>query len=191
RAGGGRGAAREAPAGARVLAPLQVLDGFGLLKNPPPTTQAIAAANIAEARPSADNPPGYYGPAGAPRALKLMSAKSQLKPLPAMPTGVERRVYQGDTAQPIKPQLLPFAWALLFAAVAAVLFWQAGGLLLGRRVARTGTATLTALAICPAVLFGVCDPASAQRASAAPRGSVDDGRAIQATAKVTFGYVLS
>src|SRR5262249_50165008 len=58
-----KGAASDAPSAAEVLAPLQVLDGFGLLKNPPPTTQAIAAAKIAEARPNADNPPGYYGPA--------------------------------------------------------------------------------------------------------------------------------
>ena len=67
----------------RCWRPLQVLDGFGLLKNPPPTTQAIAAAKIADAKPSAENPPGYYGPAGAPRALNLMTPKSLLKPLPS------------------------------------------------------------------------------------------------------------
>src|SRR5262249_58521532 len=105
RAGGGRGAAREAPAGARVLAPLQVLDGFGLLKTPPPTTQAIAAAKIAEARPSADNPPGYYGPAGAPRALNLMTPKSQLKPLPALPAGVQPRAPHRPTPPPTNPPL--------------------------------------------------------------------------------------
>ena len=82
---------------------MQVLDGFGFLKNPSPTTEPIAAAKIADARPSAENPPGYYGPAGAPRALNLLTAKSLLKPLPSMPMGVERRVYEGDTAQPIKP----------------------------------------------------------------------------------------
>ena len=61
---------------AEVLAPLQVLDGFGLLKNPSSTTQAIAAAKIADAKPSAENPPGYYGPAGAPRALNLLSPRA-------------------------------------------------------------------------------------------------------------------
>jgi uncharacterized protein DUF4159/aerotolerance regulator-like protein len=186
-----KGASSDAPSAAEVLAPLQVLDGFGLLKNPPPTTQAIAAAKIAEARPNADNPPGYYGPASAPRALNLMTPKSQLKPLPAMPPGVERRVYQGDTAQPIKPQLLTVALALLFADILAVLLLQAGGLLLSRRVGRAGTASLAAMAIAAAAWFGLCDPANAQRAAAAPRPTVDDGRAIQATAKVTFAYVLS
>src|SRR5207244_6015713 len=110
-------AASEASAAAEVLTPLQVLDGFGLLKNPPPTTQAIAAAKIQDAKPSAENPPGYYGPAGAPRALNLMTPKSLLKPLPAMPLGTERRVYEGDTAQPMKPQLLTIALALLFADI--------------------------------------------------------------------------
>jgi hypothetical protein len=186
-----KAAASDAPAVAEVLAPLQVLDGFGLLKNPPPTTQAIAAAKIAEARPSADNPPGYYGPAGAPRALNLMTPKSQLKPLPAMPAGVERRIYQGDTAQPIKGQLLAIALALLFADILAVLLLQAGGLLLGRRAARAGTASLAAAAIGLAALLAVTDPVRAQSGASAPRTAHDDGRAIQATAKVTFGYVLS
>src|SRR6185295_9066674 len=140
--GDGKGTASDAPSAAEVLAPLQVLDGFGLLKNPSPTTQAIAAAKIAEARPSAENPPGYYGPAGAPRALNLLTPKSLLKPLPAMPLGVERRVYEGDTAQPIKPQLLTVALALLFADIIAVLLLQAGGLVFGRRAARAGTAAL-------------------------------------------------
>jgi Domain of unknown function (DUF4159)/Aerotolerance regulator N-terminal len=179
----------DAPATAEVLAPLQVLDGFGLLKNPSPTTEAIAAAKIADARPSAENPPGYYGPAGAPRALNLMTPKSLLKPLPSMPMGVERRVYEGDTAQPIKPQLLTIALALLFADIVAVLLLQAGGLLFGRRSARVGTAALVAIA--GSVLLVLANPANAQSTAPASRPRSDDAAAIQATAKVTFGYVLS
>ena len=192
--GDGKSATSDAPAAAEVLAPLQVLDGFGLLKNPSPTTQAIAAAKITEARPNAENPPGYYGPAGAPRALNLMTPKSLLKPLPSMPMGVERRVYEGDTAQPIKPQLLTIALALLFADIVAVLLLQAGGMLFGRRAARAGTAALVAF-IATAALLVPHGPAGAQSTpqpsapAARPRG--DDARAIQSTAKVTFGYVLS
>ncbi len=91
---------QAAPAAVEVLSPLQVLDGFGLLKNPPPTTQGIAASKIADAKPNAENPPGYYGPAGAPRALNLLTQKSLLKPLPSLPIGVERRAYEGDAAEP-------------------------------------------------------------------------------------------
>jgi hypothetical protein len=189
---GDKGTGSDAPAAAEVLAPLQVLDGFGLLKNPPPTTQAIAAAKITDARPTAENPPGYYGPSGAPRALNLMTPKSLLKPLPSMPMGVERRVYEGDTAHPIKPQLLAFALALLFADIVAVLLLQAGGLIFGRRAA---TAALAAFAIAAAALLALPAPADAQSTGQSPapaaRPRSDDGRAIQATAKVTFGYVLS
>ena len=119
-----------------VLSPLQVLDGFGLLKNPPPTTQGIAASKIADARPNAENPPGYYGPAGAPRALNLLTQKSLLKPLPSLPIGVERRAYEGDAAEPVKPQLLMAAMALLFADILAVLLLQAGGFAFMRRAGR-------------------------------------------------------
>jgi hypothetical protein len=193
--GDGKSDASDAPATAEVLAPLQVLDGYGLLKNPPPTTQAIAAAKIADAKPSAENPPGYYGPAGAPRALNLLTPKSLLKPLPAMPPGVERRFYEGDTAQPLKPQMLGAALALLCADIIAVLLLQAGGIVLGRRAHHASVAALAGLAMAASLLLA-SDPADAQQSgvpSAAPasRPRPDDRRAIQATAKVTFGYVLS
>ena len=169
-----------------------MLDGFGLLKNPPPTTQAIAAAKIPMPSPSAENPPGYYGPAGAPRALNLMTAKSLLKPLPSMPLGVERRVYEGDAAQPIKPQLLSVALALLFADIVAVLLLQAGGLLLrpprAARPARRHRCARHRRGVLGARCAG---PAHAQTSPPARRVRADDARAIQATAKVTFGYVLS
>ncbi len=188
--GDGKGATSDAPATVEVLAPLQVLDGYGLLKNPPPTTQAISTAKIADARPNAEHPPGYYGPAGSPHALNLMTPKSLLKPLPAMPAGTERRVYEGDTAQPLKPQLLSFALALLFADILAVLLLQAGGLAFGRRAERAGAAVLAAL-VAGALLLLLIPPANAQSAPPTPAARSDDARSIQATAKVTFGYVLS
>jgi hypothetical protein len=188
--GDGKGNASDAPTAAEVLAPLQVLDGFGLLKSPPPTTQAIAAAKIADAKPSAEHPPGYYGPAGAPRSLNLMTPKSLLKPLPAMPLGTERRVYEGDTAQPLRPQLLTIALALLFADIVAVLLLQAGGLAFRRRAARAGTAAVAAFLAIGTLLLAA-DRVDAQTPAPAPRSRVDDGRTIQATGKVTFGYVLS
>ena len=189
-----KGATSDAPASAEVLAPLQVLDGFGLLKNPPPTTQAISATKIVDAKPSTEHPPGYYGPAGTPRALNLMTPKSLLKPLPSMPSGVERRVYEGDTAQPVKPQLLTLAMALLFADIVAVLLLQAGGLVFGRRGAagRAAGAAMFALVFAGAglVLAGTSLAQTARPAPPQP-GRVDDGRTIQATGRVTFGYVLS
>ena len=113
-----------------------------------------------------------------------------------MPMGVERRVYEGDTAQPIKPQLLAFALALLFADIVAVLLLQAGGLFFGRRAARAARPRWRPLAIAAAALLALPGPADAQSTAPehpapAARPRADDARAIQATAKVTFGYVLS
>jgi hypothetical protein len=179
----------EAARTADVLAPLQVLDGFGLLRSPPPTTQGIATAKIAEAKPSFENPPGYYGPSGAPRALNLLTPKSLLKPLPSLPSGAERRVYEGDAAQPIKPQLLTAAMALLFADILAVLLLQAGGLgFLMRRTARVAGA-LAAIVLAAGLLMAGSGTAHAQ--GPAPGMKPADALAIQATSKVTFAYVVT
>jgi hypothetical protein len=177
----------DAAASANVLAPLQVLDGFGLLKNPSPTTQAISAAKILDAKPSAENPPGYYGPAGAPRALNLMTQKSLIKPMPSLPSGVDRRAYESDTARPLKPELLSIALALLFIDILAVVLLQTGAIF-GRHLGRAGAAAIAVLAI-GAAAYMTAWPASAQTAPARP--SAADTRAIQATGKVTFGYVVS
>ena len=179
-------ASSDAPQSADVLAPLQVLDGFGLLRNPSPTHAAIAAAKIADAQPSAENPPGYYGPAGAPRALNVITGKSVLKPLPSMPRGIERRAYEGDTARPLKPQLLGLALLLLLADVAAVLVLQSGGPLSARRFPRPAAVVLAA-----ALAAGAIPSAHAQSPAPVSKARSDDPRAIQATGKVTFGYVLS
>jgi uncharacterized protein DUF4159/aerotolerance regulator-like protein len=176
-----------AAANADVLSPLQVLDGFGLLKSPPPTTQGIAASKIADARPDAENPPGYYGPAGTPRALNLLTPKSLLKPLPAMPAGTDRRLYEGNTAQPLKPQLLAAAMALLFADILAVLLLQAGGFAMMRR-ARRAAAMLAIAALGTGVLLAVSAGAADAQGSPTARADVT---AVKATSKVTFAYVVT
>jgi hypothetical protein len=189
----GDGKSSGAGSGAEVLSPLQVLDGFGLLRSPPPTTQGIAASKIAEAKPTAENPPGYYGPAGAPRALNLLTPKSLLKPLPSLAGGVERRVYEGEAAQPVKPQLLVAAMTLLFADILAVVLLQAGGLggLMGRFGSRAQRAAgiLAAIALGCGLLLAGASPANAQASTAPPTTRPLDAVALQATSKVTFAYV--
>ena len=177
----------EGAATADVLSPLQVLDGFGLLRSPPPTTQGIAASKIAEARPNAENPPGYYGPAGAPRALNLVTPKSLLKPLPALPAGAERRLYEGNTAQPLKPQLLLAAMTLLFADILAVLLLQAGGFAFTRRARRAAAVLALAVFGAGALMALSAAPASAQALPSARA----DVMAVKATSKVTFGFVVT
>src|SRR5262249_47346230 len=139
---------------------------------------------------SAETPPGYYGPAGAPRALNLLTPKSLLKPLPAAPLGVEHRVYEGDTAQPLKPQLLSFALLLLFVDIMAVLLLELGvrGVRLKRPGGWTGLLLLMATALAASSSL---DAAHAQSTAPQGRARGEDVRAVQATGKVSFGYVLS
>ncbi len=209
---GGRGEATRADAGAgaaprtqTVLAPIQVLDGFGLLRPPPPTAQAIPATALADLAPSADHPPGYYGPQDAPRALNLLSATSDLKPLPAMPAAAQARAYQSATASPLKPPLLGIALALLLVDMMAVLLLQWGGRLIRRpRTAAASLALLAAgtglvvwLAAVPVAVAQVIPPPSAPSATG-PRVVQPGARltpaqdlALRATRVVTLGYVVT
>ena len=41
-----------------------------------------------------------------------MTQKSLIKPMPSLPSGVDRRAYESDTARPLKPELLSIALAL-------------------------------------------------------------------------------
>ncbi len=178
-----------------VLAPVQSLDGYGTLKAPPPTAQALSSADAFTATASLDHPPGYYGSAGAPRALNVLGPKSILKPLPAMPSNVTRRGYDGATATPLKPSLLTIALGLLFADVLAVLILGMGGLHLARRA--KATAATSALA---AIMFVGLPPGNADAQGLLPRKTTpvpsanftpNDASAMRATSKVTFGYVIT
>ena len=102
--------------------------------------------------------------------------------------GILTAYLEGDTTQPLKPQPLAIALALLFADIVAVLLLQSG-LFFGRRAQRAGAAAVAAII----VVGSLTGAALAQTAAPTPpHGTrVDDVRAIQATAKVTFGYVLS
>jgi hypothetical protein len=173
---------------AEVLNPIQVLDGFGTLKPPPPTAQPIVAARIDTLKTSVDHPPGYYGTESTPRALNVAGMKTELKPLPGLAGGVERRTFEGETSQLLKPWLLGAALALLFIDVVAVMLLQAGSF--GRRRAARA-ATGAAGFIIAAILISNWSPAQAQSGGASPAQTRDQQMAIQATGKVTFAYVLT
>ncbi len=211
---------------AEVLAPTQVLDGFGLLRSPPPTAQAITSKQLAEAKATAEHPPGLYGPPASPRALNLMSSKSVLAAIPSLPSRFERRALEGSAARPLKPHLLTLGLGLLFIDILATL-WLAGALALpGRRAAGAAAVALAALMFgapptdAAPVSVGWVSMATEGNASshfhraqfvpqpvpqgrgggmlglppprpAPPIPQTPEGRAIAATGKATFGYVLS
>ncbi len=184
-----------APDTPSVLPPLQTLDGYGVLTPPPPTAQPISASQVHDLVPSLDHPPGYYGAGGSPHAINVLGPKSTLKPLPPLPTGTERLNYGNESARPMKSWLLLAALALLFADIIAVIFLQ-GGFLFGRGSRRPAHAAL-ALLIAGGAVFMTAPRAEAQpvEAPAASQGARStqalDERAMEATSKVTLGYVLT
>jgi hypothetical protein len=192
--GGGTGTSGEGAADTpAVLPPLQTLDGFGILAPPPPTAQPVAAAKVHDLVPSLDHPPGYYGAGGSPRAVNVLGPKSTLKPLPSLPAGTEHLSYESESAQPMKAWLLFAALALLFADIIAVILLQSGGLALRRR--RPAHAALALMIVGAAALLPApgahAQPADAPPTQGAVSAQATDERAIEATGKVTIGYVLT
>jgi hypothetical protein len=193
------GNASEAPDLPTVLPPLQTLDGFGVLKPPPPTAQPIPASKINNLIPSLDHPPGYYGAGGSPRAVNVLGAKSRLEPLPSLPTQVQRLSYASEGAMPLKSWMLLAALALLFLDIIAVIFLQRGGLRLGRQIPHApGAATfllafagLTAAVLLSSPLYAQTFRTTTPQPVMPDNVSPADARAMEATSKVTLGYILT
>lgn len=174
-----------------VLSPVQVLDGRGGLRPPPPTASPIPVNEFAKTRPSADHPPGYYGPAGRPRALNLMAVDMELKPLPSLPSAASVRVYEDEAATNLKPWLLAIGLALLLVDVLAVLLLQSGGMRTSA-ASRTAAAHVAAAIALAGAMILLAPPqlafAQDTRAGVSKPGDTD---AIAATSRVTFGFVLT
>ncbi len=206
---------------AEVLAPTQVLDGYGILKPPPPTAQAITARELAEAKSSAEHPPGLYGPAASPRSLNLLSAKTVLAALPPLPPGFQRRAIEGSSARPLKPHLLTLGLALLLIDILATL-WLSGAFgAFPRKAAAQASllavflltgATIGSLQVdaLPVIDTSMRPQTTLQLAQFYPQAPQQnrglnlppprpsravpagpDARAIASTSHATFGYVLS
>lgn len=175
-----------------AFAPIQTLDGYGILRPPPPTAEAIPTERVQKAKAGLQHPPGYYGAQGAPRALNVLEPESVLAPLPSRPSGVSQMLYDTEPATPLTPFLLSASLGLVFADILAVL------VLLGalaaiaskagwrKRTAVAG-ALLFALALAPALL--ATSPAVAQSPPGGPPPGTDVAQ--KATASVTLGYVLT
>ncbi len=209
------GSAKAATARARetILPPVQVLSGFGVLKPPTPTAEAISSAKIFNSRPSAVHPPGYYGSSAVPRALNVIGPRTVLNPLPPLPSGITRRIMETAKATMLKPWLLAATLALIFADVIAVLILQAGSNLFSRAKKSVGQAagsTSKAASILLATGLGLTagmgsgdvgslfNSAMAQtptlsgdNSETRPGKRLNEQFILRATSKVTFGYVLT
>jgi len=188
----------DAPETPAVLPPLQTLDGYGVLKSPPPTAQPVSAAKVHDLTPSLDHPPGYYGAASSPRAINVLNANSKLAPLPALP-GAQRLSYASEGAKPLKSWLLLAALGLLFADIIAIILLQ-WGYGFSRRFRRApATAAVAALLVAVSALPSstslsaqeIFQQNDAEVVSPKTPVSPTDQRAMDATSKVTLGYVLT
>jgi len=187
--------AKDAPEAGAVLTPLGTLDGYGTLGAAPPTAQAIPASGLEAIAPSLDHPPGFYGPEATPRALNVLNESTSIAPLPALPPGVERIGLERETARPLKAELLAAAVGLLLIDMLAILLIGMGGIgaLRGRptRTSPAAAASVVLVAVMSAAVL-YAPPALAQAAERGAQASAAlDKIAMQATSKVTFGYVLT
>ncbi|GBR42205.1 hypothetical protein AA101099_2790 [Neoasaia chiangmaiensis NBRC 101099] len=94
-----------------TLAPAATLDADGLLGAPPSGARPLAAADFSKTVPSAEHPPGLYGPRAQRRALNLGDNMPNLMPEPRLGTPILPVGAQAD--QPIGPILLAIGLVLL------------------------------------------------------------------------------
>lgn len=168
------------PAAQNILAPVQLLDGFGQLVAPSAAIAPIRAENIDKMRPNAEHPPGYYGPSSAPRTINIVDADTRLTPLPDLPQGASTMGYGLQSAVHLKPWFLTAAAIVFLADMIAVLLLGMGlGML--RRAPQAAAVALLVLAA------GLPDSASAQTTQ--PQG--DDEFAMQAALQTRLAYVLT
>jgi Domain of unknown function (DUF4159)/Aerotolerance regulator N-terminal len=191
----------QAPETPSVLSPLQTLDGYGILKSPPPTAQPVSAAEVHEIAPSLDHPPGYYGAESSPRAINVLAANSKLTPL-AFPAGVQRLSYESEGAKPLKSWLLLAALGLLLADIVAIILLQRGSGLAQRMRRVPAAAPIVAALVFALSTQPTSSPLKAQEIFPSDGAGVEvvspktpvsptDQRAMDSTSKVTLGYVLT
>ncbi len=173
---GGVDATTEKRAAAAPWQPVEVLDGYGDLG--PPSPGATLVADIAEARASAETPPGIYGRNGAVQALNAVDDKTTLAPLTPDAVGWSGRA-QSLEPQPSTPI---WPWLLAAAAVFAILDGLAVLVLSGRLTRRFASAASVALAF--ALLLPFADRAMAQEDAAM-------AKALEATTNTELAYVVT
>jgi hypothetical protein len=146
----------ETPATATPWQPVEVLNGYGALG--PPDPGAALVADIRNAEPSAETPPGIYDRDGGIFALNAVDADTVLQPLRPAAIG-----WQGRTAS-LEPQPSTpiWPWLLVAAALLAILDGLAVLALSGRLSRRFATAAAAAGAF--VLLHGLGDPVRAQDA---------------------------
>jgi len=154
-----------------TLPPLETLDGFGRLQQPPTSARPVSGTEIATAMPSPRHPPGFYGVADSRRALNLSGAVTELKPIETLPAGAVRARFDQKSAEvDLRPPLLTAAFVLIL--IDLIIAYALRGLL-RRRVAPAATA-----ASLLAAMLWIAAPVQA-----------DDAFVVRATSELRLAYV--
>ncbi|HVC50865.1 MAG TPA: DUF4159 domain-containing protein [Stellaceae bacterium] len=157
-----------AEAGTQAMPPLETLDGFGRLGQPPPAARPITGTELAAASASPQHPPGFYGTPDTRQALNLANGIAALQPIGALPDHTVREGFSGSPETDFRAPLLTAAAILVL--IDLLIAYALRGLL-RRRPAHVAAGVLLAALLLPA----------AARA--------DDAFAIRATAKFHLAYV--
>jgi hypothetical protein len=163
-------------ANAETVAPLRILDGFGVF-GPPPSTAKPLAADFRD-RATLDHPPGFYGPADSPLAVNALAATDRITPLDTSVLKARRAPYTNAEPRDLRGVLLT-ASLVMFLIDAIVVAFLGGGIanLLRRRAAPA------ALLLALLLPLGMPAPTRADSAS--------DEFAIKATSQTHLAYVVT
>src|SRR5438270_5873207 len=171
----GPGVATEGKA--ETVAPLHILDGFGVFGPPPATAKPLSADFRDRATP--DHPPGFHGPAEGPRAVHALAAADRIAPLDISPLKARRASYTNAEPRDLRGILLSASLALFLIDAIIVAVLGAGIAALLRR--RAVSATL-ALAIALSAILAAPSPV---------RADSNDDFAIKAVSQTRLAYVVT
>jgi hypothetical protein len=172
-----RGVAGDSPDA--ILAPLEILDGFGRLVAPPAGAAPIPSRDLATAAVGPASPPGYYGRGAERRALNLAPLVGRLAAVKAVPAEVIRGGYEATGETDLKPWLIAAA-LLLFVADTVIALILRGFVSLRRAGAATAGLALALVLLTPTA-----------QAQGTPEATVGDDWILQATLETHLAYVVT
>ncbi|HSU05570.1 MAG TPA: DUF4159 domain-containing protein [Acetobacteraceae bacterium] len=103
----------QTSAGHAVLAPVQTLDGYGLLSPPTQAATGLAADQFGQTPASPQHPPGLYGPENGRQALNLSSVLARPEAAPTISGAQIEPLTAAVPERAIGPWLMSAAVALL------------------------------------------------------------------------------
>jgi hypothetical protein len=124
------------------LAPLETLDGFGRLQQPPGDALPLRGDAMSKTEVSPRHPPGLYGKPGSEVAFNAVKADAMLLPLRRLNLPV--RAYEDTRTIALAPLLLTLAMGILLAD-AVLSLWLRGHIRLSRKVVTRSAAALLAV----------------------------------------------